>query len=64
MPELPEVETTVKAINKFENNILKRVVVHNKNLRWKVGEAVELDTKGKLVKKITRRAKYLSLIHI
>ena len=50
MPELPEVETTVKAINKFENNILERVVVHNRNLRWEVGEAVELDTKGKLVK--------------
>ena len=63
MPELPEVETTVKAINKFENNILERVVVHNKNLRWEVGEAVELDTKGKLVKEITRRAKYI-LIHL
>ena len=63
MPELPEVETTVKAINKFENNILERVIVHNKNLRWEVGEAVELDTKGKLVKEITRRAKYI-LIHL
>ena len=63
MPELPEVETTVKAINKFENNTLERVIVHNKNLRWEVGEAVELDTKGKLVKEITRRAKYI-LIHL
>ena len=25
MPELPEVETTVKAINKFENKTLKEV---------------------------------------
>ena len=36
MPELPEVETTVRAINKFENHILKEVIIHNKNLRWKV----------------------------
>ena len=53
MPELPEVETTVKAINKFENKTLLEVVVHNKNLRWKVDNKVELDTKEKLVKKIT-----------
>ena len=59
MPELPEVETTVKAINKFENKTLLEVVVHNKNLRWKVDNKVELDTKERLVKKITRRAKYI-----
>ena len=63
MPELPEVETTVKAINKFENKTLKEVVIHNKNLRWKVDNKVELDTKERLVKEITRRAKYI-LIHL
>ena len=36
MPELPEVETTVRAINKFKNKTLKEIVIHNKNLRWKV----------------------------
>ena len=77
MPELPEVETTVRAINKFENSTLKEVIVHNKNLRWKVDKKVESFTKNKLIHKISRRAKYiliyldeyclmihLSLIHI
>ena len=59
MPELPEVETTVRAINKFENHILKKVVIHNKNLRWKVEKKVETLTKNQLVHKITRRAKYI-----
>ena len=36
MPELPEVETTVRAIKKFENNVLQKIVVHNENLRWKI----------------------------
>ena len=63
MPELPEVETTVRAINKFENNILNRVIVHNKNLRWKVEKKVQTLTKKQLVRKITRRAKYI-LMHL
>ena len=59
MPELPEVETTVRAINKFENSTLKEVIVHNKNLRWKVDKKVESFTKNKLIHKISRRAKYI-----
>ena len=27
MPELPEVETTVRAINQFENSFLKKIVI-------------------------------------
>ena len=59
MPELPEVETTVRAINKFENSFLKKIVIHNRNLRWEVESIIEESTKNKLVKKITRRAKYI-----
>ena len=62
MPELPEVETTVRAINKFEKQILKKVVVHNENLRWKVDKNLCQNSKNKLVIKISRRAKYI-LIH-
>ena len=29
MPELPEVETTVRAIRPFENTILKKIIIHN-----------------------------------
>ena len=59
MPELPEVETTVRAINQFENSFLKKIVIHNRNLRWEVESTIEESTKNKLVKKITRRAKYI-----
>ena len=41
MPELPEVETTVRAINKFENKRLLKVIIHNRNLRWKVDKIIE-----------------------
>tara|TARA_Y100000768_G_scaffold60222_1_gene40717 strand:+ start:6440 stop:7249 length:810 start_codon:yes stop_codon:yes gene_type:complete len=59
MPELPEVETTVRAIDKFENHILEEIIIHNRNLRWKVETKVQSLTKRKLVVKITRRAKYI-----
>ena len=59
MPELPEVETTVKAINKFENSFLIKIVIHNRNLRWEVDNTIEKSLKNKQIKKITRRAKYI-----
>ena len=30
MPELPEVETTVRAISGFENSILEKIVIQSK----------------------------------
>ena len=36
MPELPEVETTLRAIKKFQGQNLIKIKVHNRNLRWKV----------------------------
>ena len=62
MPELPEVETTVRAVSKFQNKILKEIIVHNANLRWKVDKNISQLSKNKLIKEITRRAKYI-LIH-
>ena len=62
MPELPEVETTVRAISKFQNKTLKEIIVHNANLRWKVDKNISQLSKNKLIKEITRRAKYI-LIH-
>ncbi len=59
MPELPEVETTVRAINKFENSILKNIIIHNRSLRWTVANNVEKSLNNKLIKKISRRAKYI-----
>ena len=59
MPELPEVETTVRAINKFENERLVQVIIHNRNLRWKVDKIIEKKITNKKITKISRRAKYI-----
>ena len=59
MPELPEVETTVRAINKFENEKLIAVIIHNRNLRWKVDKTIEKKIVNKKITKISRRAKYI-----
>ena len=59
MPELPEVETTVRAIDKFTQSTLKSTKIYNRNLRWKVVENFELLTKNQPVNKISRRAKYI-----
>ena len=59
MPELPEVETTVRAINEFENSILEKIVIHNRNLRWEVDKELETLTSNKKIYKISRRAKYI-----
>ena len=61
MPELPEVETTVRAINKFENKRLLKVIIHNRNLRWKVDKTIEKKIDNKKIKRISRRAKYIIL---
>ena len=59
MPELPEVETTVRAINKFENKRLLKVIIHNRNLRWKVDKIIEKKIDNKKIRSISRRAKYI-----
>ena len=59
MPELPEVETTVRAINKFENKRLLKVIIHNRNLRWKVDEIIERKIVNRKITRISRRAKYI-----
>ena len=64
MPELPEVETSVQAIQKFKNQNIESIEIFNPNLRWKVNTQDFQKLHGKKVLNITRRAKYLSLIHI
>ena len=49
MPELPEVETTVRAINKFKSKTLKKVVIHNRDLRWRVDNEVILKTQNRKI---------------
>ena len=59
MPELPEVETTLRAIKKFKGQLLEEVKIHNRNLRWKIDHNLEKDSKNKKIISISRRAKYI-----
>lgn len=62
MPELPEVETTLRGIQpKTEGQRIQKVVIRNPKLRWPV-EAHLIETlPGKKLRQISRRAKYLLL---
>lgn len=59
MPELPEVETTLRAIKKFQGQNLTNIKVHNRNLRWTVAKDLEKNSKNQKLIDIHRRAKYI-----
>lgn len=59
MPELPEVETTLRAIKKFKGSLLKEAKVHNRSLRWPVVNNFESSIKEQVVEGLDRRAKYI-----
>ena len=62
MPELPEVEIVKQSLDKnikFEK--IKKVVVSNRNLRFKIPKNFEIVLKNKIISKISRRSKYLIL---
>ena len=59
MPELPEVETTLRAIKKFQGQNLINIKVHNRNLRWSVAKSLEKKSKNQKLINLHRRAKYI-----
>ena len=59
MPELPEVETTLRAIKKFQGQNLTNIKVHNRNLRWTVAKELEKNSKNQKLIALHRRAKYI-----
>ena len=59
MPELPEVETTFRAIEKFKGRTLLKIKINNRNLRWKVDKSIEIKAKNQKILDIKRRAKYI-----
>src|SRR6056300_982203 len=63
MPELPEVETSVQAIQEFTNQNIESIEIYNPNLRWKVDCNAFKNLSGLKVSKIDRRAKYI-LFHL
>ena len=62
MPELPEVETTLRGIvPHIEGHIVQSVVVRQRKLRWAVPLELESELKGQNIFEISRRGKYLLL---
>jgi formamidopyrimidine-DNA glycosylase len=62
MPELPEVETTLRGL---EPHLLKRtihgVILRRPDLRWPIPREIEQELPGAKIAKLRRRAKYLLL---
>ncbi|WP_420589386.1 bifunctional DNA-formamidopyrimidine glycosylase/DNA-(apurinic or apyrimidinic site) lyase [Bacterioplanoides sp.] len=59
MPELPEVETTLRGIEPWLENItIEQVTVRQPKLRWPVEPSVQL-LEGQKIRKLSRRAKYI-----
>lgn len=62
MPELPEVETTLRGISpKANQQTITELVIRNGSLRWPVEQSLINILPGLKIQKISRRAKYLLL---
>ena len=60
MPELPEVETTLRGIlPHIQNQKINKVTVRHYGLRWPILSDIQTKLKNKKVTSIERRAKYL-----
>ena len=62
MPELPEVEIVKQSLSKkIEQKRIKKVIIKNRNLRFKIPLKFEKLLEKKMIKKVTRFSKYLIL---
>ena len=62
MPELPEVEIVKQSLDqKIQQKKIKKVIIRNRNLRFKIPIKFEELLKNKIIKKVTRFSKYLIL---
>jgi formamidopyrimidine-DNA glycosylase len=60
MPELPEVETTLRGIQAhIENRCITKIVIRQHRLRWEIPSNLPTVLAGKKVSEIIRRGKYL-----
>jgi len=63
MPELPEVEIVKQSLKKkIKNKKIIKVVVRNRNLRFKLQNDFEKNLTNRIINQISRIAKYLILI--
>lgn len=62
MPELPEVETTCQGISPcIKGKTVADVIIRQSQLRWSIPENLRELLLGQLIKKVSRRGKYLLL---
>jgi len=62
MPELPEVEIVKRSLkNKVNYKKIKKIIIKNRNLRFKVPENFENILKGRVITDILRFSKYIIL---
>ena len=62
MPELPEVEIVKQSLaRKIVKKKIKKVIIKNRNLRFKIPLKFEKLLKDKIIKKVTRFSKYIIL---
>ncbi|MDA7638756.1 bifunctional DNA-formamidopyrimidine glycosylase/DNA-(apurinic or apyrimidinic site) lyase [Candidatus Pelagibacter sp.] len=62
MPELPEVEIVKQSLSKkIERKKIKKIIITNRNLRFKIPLKFEELLKNKIIKKVTRFSKYIIL---
>jgi len=62
MPELPEVEIVKQSLDqKIQQKKIKKVIIKNRNLRFKIPEKFEEFLENKIIKKVSRFSKYLIL---
>jgi formamidopyrimidine-DNA glycosylase len=62
MPELPEVETTLRGIkSSVLNQTITHVIVRHRGLRWPIPTGLEKTLQNQTVRQLSRRGKYLLL---
>lgn len=62
MPELPEVETTLRGLTPhLSGQRIAQIIVRNPHLRWPVPQNLPALLRGQSIRKMQRRAKYLLL---
>ena len=60
MPELPEVETTLRGISPYiEGQRISDITIRNHSLRWPIPDTLPETLNQQQIRKISRRAKYL-----
>jgi len=60
MPELPEVETVMKGLERIlKNKSITKVEVRNPNLRWRVDDSIKFNLNNQTIRSFSRRGKYI-----